>query len=520
MIFKVVPWRTPIATRSEEPVVFLTRDSWNDYGFNTTFHAKLVTKSDLVDLGTVKILHVDQESGPTPIYPTFMELPNTYCSLGQTMSYYESLKSLNDPIGIDILRALRDVVFDIKILMQFEHTPGFKNSLIRGSAAERILIDAPILFHPTAESQIDESQSDVVLEFLTNVGGNRFEFKLKFARGGELPGRLNALIGYNGSGKTRLLANIAMLTATPQADSGSDDFVRKYGQILKKYPFGGTFAVSYSAFDDFELPGLNPEEKRMVSEREEEYIYCGLRRLASDEVSDEIEDSILSESDKQVKLKSSREIRDTFEQALRKIQRSDDRRKTFVEALMPISIEPSFSRFGLVSTLTDFDDSPLQFFKHLSSGHKLVLNVVTQMAANLQRKSLVLFDEPEAHLHPPLLAALLKSLRIILEKTDSFCLMATHSPVVLQETPKRFVQIVRRNGQKTHILEPQIETFGENVGALTHEVFSLDGSKTDFHDTLATLAMDRSLLEIEEIFGSPLGFQARSYLFSMGVKES
>jgi hypothetical protein len=95
--------------------------------------------------------------------------------------------------------------------------------------------------------------------------------------------------------------------------------------------------------------------------------------------------------------------------------------------------------------------------------------------------------------------------------------MATHSPVVLQETPSRFVQIIRRNGPKNHIMAPQIETFGENVGTITHEVFNLDSSKTDFHDVLATLAMERSLNQIEDLFGGPLGFQARSYLLSLGV---
>jgi hypothetical protein len=97
--------------------------------------------------------------------------------------------------------------------------------------------------------------------------------------------------------------------------------------------------------------------------------------------------------------------------------------------------------------------------------------------------------------------------------------MATHSPVVLQETPRRYVQIIRRNGPKTHILSPQVETFGENVGTLTHEVFNLDSSKTDFHDILANLAMEKKMPEIEQLFGNPLGFQARSYLLSLGVKE-
>jgi predicted ATPase len=515
MIFKVVPWRSPIPIRALETLVYLMRDAWDDYGLQTTFRAKVVTPDGIVDAGTVKILHRDQQAGGTPIESEFTQLSDAYCSLGQTTSYYESLKSIGDERCNEVLHGLRDVVQDAAILAEFEHTEGFRTSLIRTSSAERALTDAPFLLRPSSAPQGDGAAEDVSCDVFTTVGGNHFTFELRFARGGEIPGRFSVLIGYNGSGKTRLLANIAMLTATPQSDAGADEFVRKYGRVLRRYTFGGTFAVSFSAFDDFEMPGINSEERQMVSEREEEYIYCGLRRL----ITNDIEDTILSETDKQIKLKSSREILDAFEQALSRIRGSDERRKMFVEALLPLSIEPSLSRLNLVSTLTDYDDSPLHFFKYLSTGHKIVINVVTQMTAHLQRKSLVLFDEPESHLHPPLLAALLKALRVILERTDSFCLTATHSPVVLQETPRRFVNVIRRNGPKTHVLAPQVETFGENVGTLTHEIFNLDNSKTDFHEVLATLAMDRNLNDIERLFGSPLGFQARSYLFSLGVKE-
>jgi len=515
LTFRVLPWRSIIPQKSKDPLVILIKDDWDDYHYRTTFHATAVTESGALKLGTVKILQAGQEGGNTEIPSQFSELPEDYCSLGQAMSYYESIRSLGDPLCEQILVALRDVVNDGRILAEFEHTEGFQKSLIRIGSAERALIDGPVFLRPQLVQRHDRAKGEVALEFLTTVGGNRFTFVLRFETGGEIPGRISALIGYNGSGKTRLLANIAMLTATPQSDRETDEFIHQYGQIVRQFPFGGTFAVSFSAFDDFELPGRTAEERQKVDDRQEEYIYCGLRRLRTDD----IDDVILSESDRQVRLKSSREIRETFEQALRRIQTSD-RRKMFVEALSPLSMEPSFSRLNLLSALTQHDDEPLQFFRYLSSGHKIVVNVVAQMAAHLQRKSLVLFDEPESHLHPPLLAALLKSIRIILERTDSFCLLATHSPVVLQETPKSFVQVIRRNGPKTHILSPQIETFGENVGTLTHEIFSLDNSKTDFHDVLANLAMERSLPEIEKLFGNPLGFQARSYLFALGVKAT
>src|SRR5205085_633679 len=175
------------------------------------------------------------------------------------------------------------------------------------------------------------------------------------------------------SGKTRLLANIAMLTATPANDRTDERFIFQYGQIVQNFFFGGTFAVSFSAFDDFELPGRDSQEKQGVSERQEEYIYCGLRRLKSDGISDDI-DEILSESDRQIRLKSSREILDSFEQALRKIQDSE-RRKSFIEALTPLTMEPSFAGMNILSALTQSDDEPLQFCNYLSTAHKIIANV-------------------------------------------------------------------------------------------------------------------------------------------------
>jgi len=102
-----------------------------------------------------------------------------------------------------------------------------------------------------------------------------------------------------------------------------------------------------------------------------------------------------------------------------------------------------------------------RFFDTLSTGHKLVLNLVTQLIANLQPKSLVIFDEPESHLHPSLLSVLLKAIHFLLDDTDSFCTFATHSPVVLQETPGKQVLILRRNGRTSTVEQPDATSLGK-----------------------------------------------------------
>ncbi len=40
----------------------------------------------------------------------------------------------------------------------------------------------------------------------------------------------------------------------------------------------------------------------------------------------------------------------------------------------------------------------------MSSGHAIVLLTVTKLVARVEEKTLVLIDEPESHLHPPLLS--------------------------------------------------------------------------------------------------------------------
>jgi hypothetical protein len=146
MIFEVLASRRLVPQSSPEPLVALVENNWDDYGYQTTFAAIVVAESGSVDLGSVKILRVNQHLGPTPIERKFTQLSEDYCSLGQTQSYYELLKSLGDNICSDVLVGLRDAATNANILTEFEHLEGFKNSLVRNSTARRVLIDIPIFF--------------------------------------------------------------------------------------------------------------------------------------------------------------------------------------------------------------------------------------------------------------------------------------------------------------------------------------------------------------------------------------
>ncbi|MHB1750970.1 MAG: hypothetical protein ACYCR3_12750, partial [Acidithiobacillus sp.] len=63
---------------------------------------------------------------------------------------------------------------------------------------------------------------------------------------------------------------------------------------------------------------------------------------------------------------------------------------------------------------------------------------------------------------------------------------------------------------------PESETFAENVGILTREVFGLEVSKSGFHDLLAgSVSGGKHYEEIEQEYQYQLGFEGKAILRSM-----
>ena len=179
--------------------------------------------------------------------------------------------------------------------------------------------------------------------------------------------------------------------------------------------------------------------------------------------------------------------------------------------------------------LEDLSDDKRQFsivasnlFNRMSSGHAVVLLTITKLVETVEEKTLVLLDEPESHLHPPLLSAFTRALSDLLVNRNGVAIIATHSPVVLQEVPKSCVSILRRIRLTANVDRPESETFAENVGVLTREVFGLEVSQSGFHDLLAiSVSQGKSYEEIEQEYHYQLGFEGKAILRSMiAVRDS
>jgi len=100
-------------------------------------------------------------------------------------------------------------------------------------------------------------------------------------------------------------------------------------------------------------------------------------------------------------------------------------------------------------------DQAKSLFNRMSSGHAIVLLTITKLVETVEEKTLLLIDEPESHLHPPLLSAFTRALSDLLVNRNGVAIIATHSPVVLQEVPKSCVSILRRTGRITTIEQPR-----------------------------------------------------------------
>lgn len=148
-----------------------------------------------------------------------------------------------------------------------------------------------------------------------------------------------------------------------------------------------------------------------------------------------------------------------------------------------------------------------------SSGQKAVFVILTSACVYMQYGSLLLLDEPEAFLHPPMLTSLLNTLSRLARRLNSVIIIVTHSPLVLQELPRQAVKIYDRSDGAPSVRLPHIETFGQNANEIIGEVFELDAKKTGFYRRLKKVYEHaESVQEVIDYFNGQIGSEGLCYL--------
>jgi len=232
------------------PHAVLVQDNWDDYGYKTTFQVTVHMSADeRYDLGIIKIIEKDRTSGYTemPKRP-FTELPAGYASLGADLDYYETIYKLGRDIFEPYFRGLRDVAFNDEIKANVEDSEAYQVSLMRFSGAKRTIIDAARLLSASAPP-VKRRSAGFKVKFKARVArdSSSFTIDFDFQRRGRLPNRINALIGYNGTGKTRLLSNLAIVASGYGYGTKRDLLDNAAGRFVGSAPpFKTVVVVSYS----------------------------------------------------------------------------------------------------------------------------------------------------------------------------------------------------------------------------------------------------------------------------------
>ncbi|UIF88921.1 AAA family ATPase [Cupriavidus sp. UYPR2.512] len=321
----------------------------------------------------------------------------------------------------------------------------------------------------------------------------------------EPPTNLHVLVGRNGAGKTRCiqsLINTLLERPTEKAPLGT---LRRLGQNQQEWTFAGLVSVSFSAFDDFLAPSA--QELRI------EAAFVGLRHQR--QINGQVIDGI----------KGPAALAKDFVKSLERC-RTEPRRTRWLRAVGTLATDPLFAEAGVQRlvelTGENWTDTAEHFFGRLSSGHAIVLLTTTRLVELVDERTLVVLDEPEGHLHPPLLSAFVRAIADLLVARNGVALIATHSPVVLQEVPKRCVWMLRRTLMRSTVERPSMETFGESAGVLTREVFGLEVTNAGFHQLVSTVASvpGQTYDGVEQHFSGQLGSEAMALARSLVTKRA
>ncbi|WP_391346501.1 AAA family ATPase [Azospirillum sp. A23] len=483
------------------PLVLIVRDGWNDYGYRTLCDVVLFRDKDDAgtNLGQTKIMKIGQGLGSW----TFSDAtePFTcldkeiYCSISGSEEYYKNIVDLGVDLAKEILVSLCDAAYNPEIFEKFQNDECFQTSLLRYRGdviGTRDMLnsilnpDNKLVDNFTYKVRIGEAQADHEVDF-------------DFESHDGLPYRMFMLAGVNGVGKTQLLAKLAIAVsghATSDAVSRKKDLIEASireklmaaGVLSPPPSFYSVIAVSFNAFDEFELPKLRELSGNI------RYTYCGIRK----------EDGSLCSSTELV-TRIVNAIGIMSKERINKLRDILPRIIGNAEAAM-IAIKP---------------ESGAKIYAGLSAGQRIILNIVTHIIANIDERSLILFDEPEVHLHPTLMTTLVSVVNDLLNEYKAFAIVSTHSPIVAQQIPSRSIRVVSRNGDVPVISPPGLECFGESLSAITQKLFGAAEGDRDYTDALEELLKknNNNIEAVLSLFDNELSLNAQLFLRSISKAE-
>lgn len=476
-------------TFENESTIFLETDNWDDYSYKTFFSIKVIEKGFWKEIGTLRILNYESLVTKTVIPREFNSLSDEFVSLGTNKEFYEELiDNFGKSKAEKILLNLNDISIkniDDNPHFTIEHT-GIQNSLFRSSDARYLYEEVSNIYF----KEIKSSDRDYEFTFNFKVDDDEYiPIVFDFSKHDYLPNRFFALIGKNGVGKTRLLNQLSKSLYDSSNPSNRNRFIIENNYEIPIYQ--KVIAISFSVFDKFfkgESKSSNEKEQtNIVETKKANYTYIGLHK---------VDNTVLT----------AKEISNINSTIFKKLL-FKERAKRFVELL---------NKSKILHEDVEFEDINDSFFTaHFSSGQKIFISMLCRLLAEIEDGSLIFFDEPELYLHPNAIASLMNIFNDILNEYQSYAILCTHSPILVQEIPSRYVRNLSLIEGSLIQTEVTIETFGANISDITKDVYNVSEHESLYKTTFKELAKELDEEEIEKLFQDRLSLKARMFLSSL-----
>lgn len=485
--------------------LLLKYDNWDDFGIKSQFDLYFYTPGQIERfIGNVKILcvrgmditdklsKVTDDQVHTLTFSCIKEgylqqrLDNQFVSLGQNLTYY---RNLVDCFGVDtaleILNCLNDCALIPRNLEKISHLSAYKYGLIRFDEANRAVRQARLFFNGSSI----ENSYHFKINFQPSYATDKTSVEFKFQPEKVFPQRVYCLIGKNGVGKSQLLGQIPDLISEEKSISP-----------FAKYLFVST---CYSEF-------FSKEKKVDMTTM---YESCGLTEFINEQkrirTPEEVKDAILK----------------NFFEIVEKINSSSDPVSANRHNDLTQILNKLFPRDKVVDLIYPDEktyrkvvneEKVKKLCEYLSSGEFILLYVITSIVAKIRLGSLLLFDEPETHLHPNAVSQLMSTIFEILQQFDSFAIIATHSPLVIREVQSSSVRVIDRYGSSCYVRNINQECLGGDLSELTREVFGTEDDQLYYKKLINTLKHRNysSAQIIKELTSEnvPLGVGLRFYI--------